>query len=152
MLTDLGKMLRNLCTNAGLKQEELAAELGCAPGTLSNYMNGKTVPEMDKLVKCVDQFGLKGKELKELFSKAFFGTIQNNQKIVLDTRFFRKDRLEPLVQVIVALLLYSDIQSELESVPDLPLLTNLLRSIGSRYDAMDTDRFLELVRPSQNSE
>jgi transcriptional regulator with XRE-family HTH domain len=86
MLTDLGKMLRNFCTNAELKQEQLASDLGCSPGALSNYMNGKTVPEMEILAKCAERFNLKGIDLKNLFAKAFFGAIQTQQKIVLDTR------------------------------------------------------------------
>jgi transcriptional regulator with XRE-family HTH domain len=105
MLTDLGKMIKNLCTDADLKQEQLAFELNCSSGKLSNYMNGKTAPDMDILAKIVDRFNLKEKELKGLFSKAFFNAVQNNQKIVLDTRFIREDRVKPLVQIVITLLL-----------------------------------------------
>jgi transcriptional regulator with XRE-family HTH domain len=143
MLTDFGKMVRNLCTNAELKQEQLAAVLGCSPGALSNYMNGKTVPEMEILAKLVERFGLKGKDLKNLFVKVFSGTVQNQQKIVLDTRFFREDRLDTLVRVIVALLLVSDRPNQMTNLPKLAVLTD---SIKGNYDAMDTDDFLELVK------
>jgi transcriptional regulator with XRE-family HTH domain len=146
MLTDFGKMLRNLCTNTGLKQEQLATDLGCSSGTLSNYMTGKTVPEMEILVKCAERFGLKGKDLKNLFAKAFFSAGQNQQKIVFDMRYFRVDRLDTLVQVIVALLLVSD---RPDAETGLPKLTNLIDRIKDRYDAMDTDDFLELLKNNE---
>jgi transcriptional regulator with XRE-family HTH domain len=152
MLTDLGKMIKNLCTNADLKQEQLAAKLGCSPGTLSNYMNGKAAPDMDILAKIVDRFGLKEKELKNLFSKAFFSAVQNNQKIVLDTRFFRKGRVETLVQFIVALLLLDNKHSSSTTDIDPTLFSNIIRNIKGSYNAMDIEESLKLIQPSQGGE
>jgi transcriptional regulator with XRE-family HTH domain len=147
MLTDLGKMVRNLCTNAELKQEQLATDLGCSPGALSNYINGKTVPEMEVLAKLVDRFDLKGNDLKNLFAKAFFGSVKSSHKIILDTRYFRKDRFETLVQVIVALLLVS---GRPDQTTRLPKLAFVIDSVKSSFDAMDADDFLELVKYPKN--
>ena len=148
--TDFGKNLRELMAKNNFRQEQLAKELGVSPSILSNYITGKNIPEMDFLAKCVDRFSLKGKELKNLFSKAFFGTVQTHHKIILDTSFFREDRLKVLVQIIVALLLYSDRQSSPEPGTNPPLLVNLFRSIENSYDAMDTDDFLELALLSRD--
>ena len=108
MLTRLGKFLDNLCTNAGITQKQLATAIGCSAGTLSNYMNGKTVPEFDLLAKCVDLFDIEGKYLKAFFTCTFASTVKSNQKIVIDTRYFQEERLDLLVKVLVFLLLFSE--------------------------------------------
>jgi transcriptional regulator with XRE-family HTH domain len=145
--TDFGKILRELMAKNNLRQEELAKELGVAPATLSNYIIGKNIPEMDFLAKCVDRFALKGKDLKPLFEKAFLSSAQSSHKIVLDTRYFKEDRLDTLLQVLVVLQLRSDNRSSSDALP--PLMT-LINSIKNTYEVMDTtDAFLELVRPSQ---
>jgi len=104
MLTDFGKIIKILCTNANLKQEELAVELGISAPTLSNYMNGKTVPEMDILMKCIQHFNISNKDIKELLTKAFKSSSSNNKKIILNTEFLSEERLNLLIQALVILL------------------------------------------------
>ena len=108
------------------------------------------MPEMKEFAKCVDLFSLTGKDLKNLFSKAFFGAVNTQKEIVLDTRFFKQDRLESLVQIIVVLLLLSDRPDPI--LRDMiPIIDKIRNEIKGRYEAMDTDPYLELVRPSTNS-
>ena len=151
--TEFGRILKGLIGKCDISQEELAIELTeshqkkVSPSILSNYIKGKNIPEMDFLEKCVSRFSLKGKELKDIFEKAFFSTIQSHQRISLDTRYFREERLETLVQIIIILLLYSNRQSPPKSGTNHPLLINLFNSIKSSFDAMDNDEFLELLHP-----
>jgi transcriptional regulator with XRE-family HTH domain len=146
--TEFGKILRELMAKNNLRQEQLAKELGVSPSILSNYITGKNIPEMDFLAKCVDRFALKGKDLKPFFEKAYLSSVQSSHKIVLDTSYFREDRLDILLQALVVLQLRSDNRSSSDALP--PLMT-LINSIKNTFEAMDTaDAFLELVRPSQD--
>jgi transcriptional regulator with XRE-family HTH domain len=141
--TELGKFLRELMARNNLRQEQMAKELGVSPSILSNYIIGKNIPDMDFLAKCVDRFNLKKNDLKSLLIKAFISSIKTSQKVILDTRYFKEDRLNTLIQILVVLQLRLDI-------PTLQELPNLKRIIKNNYDAMDNDNFLELVRPSQD--
>jgi transcriptional regulator with XRE-family HTH domain len=138
--TEFGKVIRGLMVQNNLCQNEMAGELGVKPSTLSNYLTGKSVPEMDFLVKCVDRFALKGNDLKNLFDKAFYSSVQGSHKIILDTRYFREDRIGTLLQVIVVLQLCSDS----------PSFQNFKKDIKGWYDGMETDRSLELIQPSED--
>lgn len=104
MLTEFGKIIRNLCTNTNLKQEELAADLGISAATLSNYMNGIAVPKMDFLLKCIKHFNISNKSIKDFLTKAFKSSGINNRKIILDTQFLSEERFNLLVQIIIVLL------------------------------------------------
>jgi predicted transcriptional regulator len=107
MLTDFGKMLKKLMVDADISQGQLAKELGISPAILSNYMTGKNVPEMKVVEKCIKRFLLKKGDVKGIFSKAFSSAAKENHKIILDTRYFREDRIDLLVQAITVLLLSS---------------------------------------------
>jgi len=146
-VADFDTFLRELMARKRLHQKQLAKELDVSPSILSYYITGKNIPEMEFLEKCVNYFDLKGKKLKTLFKNAFFSTAQNNHKIILDTRYFREERLETLIQIITILLLYSDRQSLPAPGTNHPLLINLFKSIESSFDAMDNDEFLELLHP-----
>jgi len=112
MLTEFGKIIRNLCTNTDLKQEKLAADLGISAATLSNYMNGIAVPRMDFLLKCIKHFNISNKNIKDFITKAFKSSGINNRKIILDTQFLSEECLNLLVQVIFVLLCnYKDYSS-----------------------------------------
>ena len=147
--TEFGKILRELMAKNNLRQGELAEELKVSPSILSNYITGKNIPEMDFLSKCVDRFALKGKDLKILFDKAFLSSMKTNHKITLDTRYFREDRLDTLLQVLVVLQLHSDYRFSSNTPP--PLMT-LITNIKSDYNAMNNDSYVEFVRPSQDDE
>jgi predicted transcriptional regulator len=105
MLTDFGKMLKKLMVDEDISQGQLAKELDISPAILSNYMTGKNVPEMKVVEKCVRQFLLKKGDVKDIFSKAFSSAAKENHKIILDTQYFREDRIDLLVQAITVLLL-----------------------------------------------
>jgi hypothetical protein len=84
---------------------QLEKDLGKRSSMLSNYITGKNVPEMEFIEKCIKRFKLEGTALKDIFSRAFSSTARANQKIILDTRYFKEDRIELLVQIITLLLL-----------------------------------------------
>jgi predicted transcriptional regulator len=107
MLTDFGKMLKKLMVDEDISQGQVAKELGASPSIFSNYMTGKNVPEMEIVEKCIKRFRLEKGAVKDIFSKAFSSTARENHKIILDTRYFREDRIDLLVQAITVLLLSS---------------------------------------------
>jgi transcriptional regulator with XRE-family HTH domain len=109
MLTELGKILKIICTKADIKQKEMAKDLGISTGNLSDIMAGKTVPKMDILGKCIERYGIKGKEIRDLFSSAFSSAAKNNHTIILDTRHFKKDRVDFLIKIITIFLLQKDL-------------------------------------------
>ncbi|GHT63832.1 hypothetical protein FACS1894110_02360 [Spirochaetia bacterium] len=109
MSTALGKILKTICIQTDTKQMEMAKKLGISDGKLSEIITGKAVPDMDLLGKCIDQYQVKGKEIRDLFSSAFSGTAENNHTIVLDTRHFSPDRIDMLIKVITVLLLDKDL-------------------------------------------
>jgi hypothetical protein len=72
---------------------------------LSNYMTGKNIPEMRLVEKCIKRFKLEREEVREIFLKTFSSATRTNHKIILDMRYFKKERLDLLVQAITILLL-----------------------------------------------
>ncbi|GHV44389.1 hypothetical protein AGMMS49546_28280 [Spirochaetia bacterium] len=140
MLTELGKILKIICTKADIKQKEMAKSLGIATGKLSNILAGKTVPDMDLLGKCIDHYQVKGKEIKDLFSSAFSSTAKHNHTIVLDTRHFKQERIDMLIKVITALLLHKEQDSQW-------VIKGLERDIKNFYNNLDIQ--LEYIIPPQ---
>jgi transcriptional regulator with XRE-family HTH domain len=105
MFTEFGKMLKKLMIDEGISQGQLAKDLGISPAILSNYLTGKNIPEMRVIEKCIKRFKLEKGDLKDIFSKAFSSAAKANHKIILDTRYFKKERIDLLVQAITVLLL-----------------------------------------------
>jgi transcriptional regulator with XRE-family HTH domain len=133
MLTDLGKMLRNLCTNDSIIQKKLAKDLGVSPAALSNIVTGKAAPSMELLAGVISRFNLKGKDIKELFFKAFSGSFRSGQKIEIDPRFFKAERQDILAQAIIIMLLCPDDNYLKDD------FTMLKLSISSRFRELDGD-------------
>jgi transcriptional regulator with XRE-family HTH domain len=105
MFTEFGKMLKKLMIDEGISQGQLAKDLGISPSILSNYMTGKNIPEMRIVEKCIKRFKLEKGDLKNIFSKAFSSAAKANHKIILDTRYFKEEWVDLLVQAITILLL-----------------------------------------------
>jgi transcriptional regulator with XRE-family HTH domain len=114
MLTEFGKMLKKLMIDEGISQGQLAKDLGISPSILSNYMTGKNIPEMKIVEKCIKRFKLEKGDLKDIFSKAFSSAAKANHKIILDTRYFKEEWVDLLVQAITVLLLSRPTLSFLE--------------------------------------
>jgi transcriptional regulator with XRE-family HTH domain len=108
MLTDFGKMLKKLMVDEGINQEQLAHEISISPGILSRYMSGKNIPEMSFIEKCIKRFKLRNGKIRDIFTKTFSSTAQANYSIHLDTRFFKRERLNLLAEAIVVIMLCSD--------------------------------------------
>jgi transcriptional regulator with XRE-family HTH domain len=106
--TDFGRLLRKLTAENDITQGKMAKDLGISPAMLSNYMTGKNIPEMELIDTCIRRYNLKASMVKDIFSKAFFSTATANHKIVLDTAFFKPERIETLAQIITIILLYPD--------------------------------------------
>jgi transcriptional regulator with XRE-family HTH domain len=106
--TDLGRMINGLIGEADITQGKLAKALGISPSMLSNYLSGKNIPAMELIEKCRNIFNLKNGEIKDIFTKTFLSSAQNNHMIHLDTRFFTSKRLDLLVKVILVLMLYPE--------------------------------------------
>lgn len=60
---ELGQKLKNARAKAGLKQEELAAQLGVSRQTVSNWENNRSYPDIASVMKLSDLYGLTLDEL-----------------------------------------------------------------------------------------
>jgi transcriptional regulator with XRE-family HTH domain len=119
-----------------ISQGQLAQDLGISPAMLSNYMTGKNIPEMETIEKCIKRFNLEGGKIKEIFTQAFFSTAQANHSIRLDTRSFKRERLDLLAEAIVVLMLYPDTPSEKQEPFD-PRLELLRNRISGYFKGLD---------------
>jgi predicted transcriptional regulator len=108
MFTDFGKMVKKLMVDENMSQGQLAKELGISPAMLSNYMTGKNIPEMETIEKCIKRFDLRNGKIRDIFTKTLTSTAQANHSIHLDTRFFKRERLDLLAEAIVVIMLYPD--------------------------------------------
>jgi predicted transcriptional regulator len=134
MSTDFGKILKKLMVDEDVKQEQVAKDLGISPGILSNYIAGKNIPEMEFVRKCIVRFHLQGKAVRDIFTASFSSTARSNQKIILDTRFFKTDRIDLLAQAIAVLMFYpADPKAHLMNNIDLEL-SNLKGNINSHFE------------------
>jgi predicted transcriptional regulator len=138
MHTELGKLLKKLNAGEDITQNQLAAALGLSPAILSNYMTGKNAPEMGFVGKCIKRFKLEGEAVKDIFTETLSSTAKTHGKIVLDTRFFKPDRIEMLIQAIIVLLLYPD---SVNLDPDLKLgrIDIMKGRIKNYFDYLDKE-------------
>jgi transcriptional regulator with XRE-family HTH domain len=136
MLTDFGKMVKKLMVDEGISQGQLAQDLGISPAMLSNYMTGKNIPEMETIEKCIKQFKLKNGKIRDIFTKTFSSTAEANHSIHLDTRFFKRERLDLLTQAIVVLMLYPDTPDKKQEPFD-PRLEALRSRISDYFISLD---------------
>ncbi len=60
---ELGKKLKEARTKAGLKQEELAQQIGVSRQTVSNWENNRSYPDIASIIKLSDLYGLSLDEL-----------------------------------------------------------------------------------------
>jgi transcriptional regulator with XRE-family HTH domain len=104
MLTDFGKIVKKRMVDEGISQGQLAQKLGISPGILSNYMTGKNIPEMETIENWIKYFALRNEEIRDIFTKAFSSTARANHSIHLDTRFFKRERLDLLAKAIVVIV------------------------------------------------
>ena len=104
--TDFGIVLRELMARHNLSQVKLAKKLGVSSAILSNYITGKNIPEMKLVAKCIKNFDLKDKNIKEIFYKYFLSVSKQNGRIIIDTQFFKPERIDLLVKSLTVLLLF----------------------------------------------
>jgi len=105
--TEFGKVLRSLMPGKNLRQGQLAEKLGVSVGTISNFIIGKTIPEMDFLSKCIKELDVKNGTIANLIYTAFISSATGNQKkVILDTRFIDFERIKLLAKTLTVLLLY----------------------------------------------
>ncbi len=62
----IGKLIRELRLEAGLTQEQFAAQLGVTLSSMNRWENGRSKPlplAMQKIWQCLEQMGDRGQEL-----------------------------------------------------------------------------------------
>jgi hypothetical protein len=91
---------------------------------------------MELLTGVVSRFSLKGKDIRELFFRAFSGSFRAGQKIVIDPRFFREERRNTLAQAIVAILLCPEDHDHHGGSYD---FQKLEVGISSRFNSLNDD-------------
>jgi len=106
--TEFGKVLRSYMAEHNLCQEQLAEKLGMPKTTLSNYITGKNIPEMNFLLKCIKKLDLENRDMANLFYTAFLSTATSDKlkKVIFDTRFIDSARNEMLAKFLTILVLY----------------------------------------------
>jgi transcriptional regulator with XRE-family HTH domain len=149
MLTDFGKTVKKLMVDEGISQGQLAQDLGISPAMLSNYMTGKNIPEMMVVEKCIKRFNLEIEKVKEIFTQAFFSTAQTNHSIHIDTRFFKRERMDLLAQAIVVLMLYPDVPSQNQDPFD-PRLEALRSRISDYFTSLDIKAEYQPPAPAES--
>jgi DNA-binding XRE family transcriptional regulator len=105
MENEFGKLIRVLrAKKDDLKQWQMAKDLGCSDGHISNVEKGKgrVAPEFSWLVKCRNYFNLSNEETVDFFKKAF----SSYKEINLNMECFPEEQKEWLVSIIVFLLLF----------------------------------------------
>jgi predicted transcriptional regulator len=136
MSTGFGKILKKLMVDEDVKQEQIAKDLGISPGILSNYIAGKNIPEMKFIRKCIERFHLQDRAVRDIFTASFSSAARSNQKIILDTRFFKTDRIDLLAQAIAVLMLYPvDPDVLINKNADLKL-SNLKEGINKHFESL----------------
>ena len=60
---DIGNKIKQLRLHAGMTQEQLAAKLGISAQSVSKWENNSAVPELEKLIKMAQIFGITIDEL-----------------------------------------------------------------------------------------
>ena len=84
-----------LRTQMGLSQEELAEQLGVSRQSVSKWETGQSVPDLDKLIKLADLFGVTLDELVRDTSEQGEGTSAQEPE---RTPFWRRDLLSPWLE------------------------------------------------------
>lgn len=95
---DLSQKLKEARTKAGLKQEELAHQLGVSRQTISNWENGRSLPDIASMVKLS---GLYGQSLDEML-KTDSGVLKAFEDLAVKRRKFWQMMLE--IGIILELL------------------------------------------------
>ena len=128
--TEFGKILKIQMAKNNFNQEKLAKELGISTASMSNYITGKSIPEMDILSKFIKKFGLEKKEILELFYFSFFYSATMNQKITVKTKHIVSNRIKGLAKVMTIFLLYDKIPNDYR---DKDILKELMEKIDMVY-------------------
>ena len=91
----LAERIFALRTQRDLSQEELAEQLGVSRQSVSKWETGQSVPDLDKLIKLADLFGVTLDELARDTSEQGEGTSAQEPK---RTPFWRRDLLSPWLE------------------------------------------------------
>lgn len=91
----LAERIFALRTQMGLSQEELAEQLGVSRQSVSKWETGQSVPDLDKLIKLADLFGVTLDELARDTSEQGEDTSAREPE---RTPFWRRDLLSPWLE------------------------------------------------------
>jgi transcriptional regulator with XRE-family HTH domain len=106
MLSEFGVFLKILMVDKGdITQYALGKELGCSASMISNIITGKTSPNFAFLVRCREYFGLKGKDVVDMFRTAF----HSSDSIDIDMSYFPEKGKAHIADILAPLLLHPEI-------------------------------------------
>lgn len=72
MRVELTNILKQIRVEKKIKQDDVAVFLGVGKGTISNYENGKTEPDIDIFMKICDFYEVNGTDiLQKVYSRSF---------------------------------------------------------------------------------
>jgi transcriptional regulator with XRE-family HTH domain len=108
MTTKFRTLIKILRAKKGdMTQEELAKNLGYSSSQFSYIMNGKVIPDLDFFIKCQNFFELDKTSSIELLQ----AILSSSNTINLNLSYLSSKRKEWLIDIIMALVLYPDIES-----------------------------------------
>ncbi len=93
----MGKRLRNIREESGMRQREFAKEINVSQQTLSRYENGQSVIPYEVLINVVDKFDVSVEYVLDMESKG----ISPEEKRIID--YFRNinDSIKPHIKGIL---------------------------------------------------
>jgi transcriptional regulator with XRE-family HTH domain len=89
---DIGKRLKQKRTSLKLTQDEVAEQLGITRQTISNWENGRSYPDIERMV-----------HLSEIYQLSLDELLKNDQKLV--THFQKKTRINQWLKLFISLLI-----------------------------------------------
>ena len=91
----LSETILSLRTQLGLSQEDLAEQLAVSRQSVSKWETGQSVPDLDKLIKLADLFGITLDELARDTPEPGEGSLEQGPE---RTPFWRRDLLSPWLE------------------------------------------------------
>jgi transcriptional regulator with XRE-family HTH domain len=107
--SQFGRVLRVLMTKNNLSQDKFAKEIDVMPSTLTNYISGETIPNMDFLLKCHKRLNMEKGEITDFINSYFFASAKKKRKITFDIQFMDPRRIDIFAKVLTVLMLYPDV-------------------------------------------
>lgn len=140
-MKSFGEKLRDARLNKGLKQTEVAEELGCAPTSLTNWENGKVNPSLDVLSKLCVVYGISPLSLLE--REYEYGDLVSIAKKPVSERTYEEQIAlnfsEPILDRLLAIEEHRKEAARVEAIAAFLRATDLLNRFGGAMNRAEIE-------------